>query len=61
LAVLAVPLSGADRTEESVFGEYPHRSLLLRLPLDLDHIRSEKAEFVVIELADWGKVLNESV
>ena len=27
LAVLAVSLPGADRTEETVFGEYPHGSV----------------------------------
>lgn len=39
LALLAVPLAGADGAEEAVFGEYPHGGRLVPLPLDLGNLR----------------------
>jgi len=58
LAMLTVTLSGADRTEEPVFGENPHGSLLLPLPLHLSNLRHKKADLISAEVGNRRNPVN---
>jgi len=58
LAVLAVPLSGANSTEETVFGENPHGYILLVLPLDFGDLRYRETNFIAIQFGNRSNTMN---